>query len=44
MVYTGTHDNETTRGWFDQLPRNDKKFAKRVFLGLRAARTQYGPA
>src|SRR6185369_1435338 len=20
VVYTGTHDNDTTRGWFDQLP------------------------
>src|SRR5208282_3806987 len=20
VVYTGTHDNNTTRGWFDQLP------------------------
>lgn len=34
IVYTGTHDNETTRGWFDQLPRNDKKFAKE-YLGLK---------
>ena len=34
IVYTGTHDNETTRGWFDKLPRNDKKFAKE-YLGLK---------
>ena len=34
IVYTGTHDNETTRGWFDQLPKHDKKFA-REYLGLK---------
>ena len=34
IVYTGTHDNDTTRGWFDKLPRNDKKFAKE-YLGLK---------
>ncbi|WP_024867447.1 4-alpha-glucanotransferase [Butyrivibrio sp. FCS014] len=37
IVYTGTHDNETTRGWFDQLPRNDKKFAKE-YLGLKSGK------
>jgi 4-alpha-glucanotransferase len=34
IVYTGTHDNETTRAWFDKLPRNDKRFAKE-YLGLK---------
>ena len=34
IVYTGTHDNDTTRGWFDKLPRVDKKFAK-DYLGIR---------
>ena len=33
IVYTGTHDNETTRGWFDHLPRQDKKFCKE-YLGI----------
>lgn len=27
VVYTGTHDNDTVRGWFDKLQKNDKKFA-----------------
>lgn len=37
IVYTGTHDNDTTRSWFDQLPRDDKKFAKE-YLGLKGAK------
>ncbi len=26
VVYTGTHDNETTRGWFESLSDYDRKF------------------
>ncbi len=26
IVYTGTHDNETTRGWFEHLSDYDRKF------------------
>lgn len=26
VVYTGTHDNDTTAGWFATLPDKDKKF------------------
>ncbi|MBE5841719.1 MAG: 4-alpha-glucanotransferase [Butyrivibrio sp.] len=37
IVYTGTHDNETARGWFDHLPRNDKRFAKE-YLGIHYAK------
>jgi 4-alpha-glucanotransferase len=29
VVYTGTHDNNTTRGWFSDLSEEDLKFAKR---------------
>jgi 4-alpha-glucanotransferase len=25
VVYTGTHDNPTTRGWFDELPDNPRQ-------------------
>ncbi|MEJ2664402.1 MAG: 4-alpha-glucanotransferase, partial [Spirochaetia bacterium] len=25
VVYTGTHDIDTTKGWFDSLPDYDKK-------------------
>ncbi len=34
IVYTGTHDNDTTRNWFDNLPRADKKFCKE-YLGIK---------
>lgn len=27
IVYTGTHDNDTTRGWLDVLANNDKAYA-----------------
>ena len=37
IVYTGTHDNETTRGWFDNLPRADKKFCKE-YIGIHYAK------
>ena len=29
VVYTGTHDNDTTAGWYDQLDHNGKKFVTR---------------
>lgn len=28
VSYTGTHDNDTTQGWFDNAPENEKTFAK----------------
>ena len=28
VVYTGTHDNDTTVGWFATLPEGEKKFLK----------------
>ena len=33
VVYTGTHDNETTTGWFKDIPEADRAFAK-TYLGL----------
>lgn len=29
VVYTGTHDNETARGWYDHVCRHDRVFAKK---------------
>lgn len=29
VVYTGTHDNDTTVGWYQSISRKDKSFAKR---------------
>jgi 4-alpha-glucanotransferase len=26
VVYTGTHDNSTTRGWFEELPEQQKQY------------------
>ena len=28
VVYTGTHDNETTKGWYRDLSRHDAAFAR----------------
>ena len=32
VAYTGTHDNNTTRGWFEALPENEKQLV-RSYLG-----------
>ena len=32
VVYTGTHDNDTTVGFIQNMPEKDKKFAKK-YLG-----------
>jgi 4-alpha-glucanotransferase len=29
VVYTGTHDNNTARGWFDSAPESERHFARR---------------
>jgi len=29
VAYTGTHDNDTTRGWFDAAPEHERQFAQR---------------
>ena len=34
-VYTGTHDNDTTLGWYESLDRQDKAFARR-YLNITA--------
>src|SRR3712207_8303858 len=31
-VYTGTHDNDTTRGWWESLDPKERAFARR-YLG-----------
>ena len=35
VVYTGTHDNDTTLGWYTVLNRRDKAFAKK-YLDIRS--------
>lgn len=34
VVYTGTHDNDTTIGWYDSFNKEDKAFAKR-YLNIK---------
>ncbi|MCR5101472.1 MAG: 4-alpha-glucanotransferase [Butyrivibrio sp.] len=29
IVYTGTHDNETTRAWYNTIPRKDRAYARK---------------
>lgn len=41
VVYTGTHDNDTTKSWYDTLARKDKAFANRyleITSGKKACR------
>ena len=33
VVYTGTHDNDTARGWYESINENEKDFARR-YLGI----------
>jgi 4-alpha-glucanotransferase len=33
VAYTGTHDNDTARGWYESAPENERDFACR-YLGL----------
>lgn len=37
VVYTGTHDNDTVKGWYRSLPRKDKLFMK-DYLGITGVR------
>ncbi|WP_408070362.1 4-alpha-glucanotransferase [Butyrivibrio sp. JL13D10] len=34
IVYTGTHDNDTTLSWYNTIPREDKRFAKK-YLNIK---------
>lgn len=37
VVYTGTHDNDTTRHWFDTLSKGDKNHCKK-YLMIKSAK------
>jgi 4-alpha-glucanotransferase len=39
VVYTGTHDNNTTRGWFDSLPDNQRRNLWK-YMGRTSGETQ----
>jgi 4-alpha-glucanotransferase len=32
VVYTGTHDNDTTRGWFEELPDEQRKEVRKYLM------------
>lgn len=34
VAYTGTHDNDTSRGWFESAPEHERDFARR-YLAIR---------
>jgi len=36
VVYTGTHDNDTTRGWFASAPEHEREFLER-YIGFEAS-------
>ena len=36
VVYTGTHDNDTARGWFANAPESERDLAQR-YLGINGA-------
>ena len=37
VVYTGTHDNDTAKGWYENLNSKDKKYA-REYLNVKSAK------
>jgi 4-alpha-glucanotransferase len=37
VVYTGVHDNDTTRGWYETASDHEREFALR-YLGLKASK------
>lgn len=38
VVYTGTHDNETMRGWYDHVAEADRRFAEE-YVDVRSEET-----
>lgn len=32
VVYTGTHDNDTSRGWYERVPEEEKSFYRRYLV------------
>ncbi len=33
VVYSGTHDNDTARGWYETAPESERDFARRYLFG-----------
>jgi len=32
VTYTGTHDNDTARGWYESAPEHERDFARRYLM------------
>ena len=41
VAYTGTHDNDTARGWFDSAPEHEQNFALR-YLDIETSKPSEG--
>lgn len=35
IIYPGTHDNDPVNGWYESLPKEERKFANKVFRRLK---------
>lgn len=35
IVYTGTHDNDPVNGWYESLPKKERKYTNKVFKKLK---------
>lgn len=44
VVYTGTHDNDTTRGWFEQLSPDRQDFVRQYLHRPNLANNEVSPA
>jgi 4-alpha-glucanotransferase len=44
VVYTGTHDNDTTRGWFEDLPEDQRQNVRQYLRQPRLVNDQAAPA
>jgi 4-alpha-glucanotransferase len=44
VVYTGTHDNNTTRGWFEELPDSERQNLSRRLKGAGSGGLAAAPA
>jgi 4-alpha-glucanotransferase len=44
VVYTGTHDNDTTRGWFEKLTATERKTVREYLKRFVGRRRQIAPA
>ncbi len=35
IIYTGTHDNDPVNGWYESLPKKERKYTNKVFRKLK---------